>query len=223
MNVLAIEGALGGFSASVAIDERIVSASAIAGNVALESGLDIIAGVLKQARLSGPKLDRIAVGNGPGGFTGLRITIAFAKSLAQAWKIPLAPVSSFDILNYGQDLGAACLTIVTGRPGIVTAQYSDTAETLRASGAVAEVLARVLIRAPRHIITVNAPEDVLCACAEGGFTVDARYPSVSPPSSAAALRAFHLPAALSAHEVRADYGERPAARVPAFAKGSHTP
>ena len=54
--------------------------------------------VLRAAELGFADLDAVAVGIGPGGFTGLRIGIATAHGIAHARGMPLYPVLSLDAL-----------------------------------------------------------------------------------------------------------------------------
>ncbi|MGB6987149.1 MAG: tRNA (adenosine(37)-N6)-threonylcarbamoyltransferase complex dimerization subunit type 1 TsaB [Candidatus Aquilonibacter sp.] len=214
MIVLGLEGALGTFSAAVVRGKAVLASQSLAGNVALEAGLGTVAHVLREAHLEPSELDRLAAGIGPGGFTGLRITIAYAKSLAQAWERPLVPVSSFDALELGLNLPCS-LCVVVGRTGVISARYRAPERLARASGRIDEVLAQVLREvAPGELPVVGAPEDVCRALAEGGWRVKSFAPLHTSPAAAVALLGVSMPAAPSVHEVRADYGEVPAAKVP---------
>src|SRR6516162_3037498 len=160
MIVLAIDGALGGFSTAISRHDRIVASSSETGAVALERGLAMIEAALQRARISKSEIDRLAVGMGPGTFTGLRIAIAYSKSLAAAWKRPLVPISSFDLLEFGRDFERV-LTVVEGRPGVISARYRSGRETHRASGRIADVLETLVGGTLSDLNVVGAPKDVL--------------------------------------------------------------
>jgi tRNA threonylcarbamoyladenosine biosynthesis protein TsaB len=215
VNVLAFDGALGAFSAAIARDGQIVAWRCEAGNIALERGLAFVESVLDQAQLTPSGVDRLAVGIGPGGFTGLRIAIAYAKSLSAAWAVPLVPILSFDLLEYGRTFERV-LTVVVGRPGVISARYRFGEEIHRASGRTADVLDALLpsFEGAKTLPVVGAPKDVLYALAERAIIVRSVDPLVTPPAAAAALAAPSRTPPTSLHQVRADYGELPAAKIP---------
>jgi tRNA threonylcarbamoyladenosine biosynthesis protein TsaB len=78
------------------------------------------------------EIDRIAVGAGPGGFTGLRIGIATARALAQATGLPLVPVSSLAVLAAGAgDPEGAIAAVTDARRGeVFAAAYAGGRELL---------------------------------------------------------------------------------------------
>jgi tRNA threonylcarbamoyladenosine biosynthesis protein TsaB len=79
-----------------------------------------VADVMERAGVDWDELDAIAVGVGPGTFTGLRIGIATARALATAAGLPLRPVSSLAALAAGID-DLVRLPLIDARRGEVFA------------------------------------------------------------------------------------------------------
>lgn len=62
--------------------------------------LPMIEEALKASNLTGADLDVVAFNNGPGSFTGVRLTISVAQGLAFGWGKSVMPISSLQALAY---------------------------------------------------------------------------------------------------------------------------
>jgi tRNA threonylcarbamoyladenosine biosynthesis protein TsaB len=94
--------------------------------------MTLIVETLQRAQTSWSELDRIAVGVGPGTFTGLRIGVATARALGRAHGLPLVAVSTLESL---------AASAVAGRGGPAGQPRSDCpSELLSVSPRVLAVL-----------------------------------------------------------------------------------
>jgi len=94
--------------------------------------------LLDEAQVDWPELERIAVGVGPGTFTGLRIGIATARGLAQSLGVELVGVSSLRALAYGAAQGTQRdLAAIDARRGEVFIAAYEGSQELIAPRAVA--------------------------------------------------------------------------------------
>jgi tRNA threonylcarbamoyladenosine biosynthesis protein TsaB len=213
VRVLALDGALGGFS--VALDDgTAVRAYASERQDALEHGLERVDEVLRSGGLRLRDLDLLAVGLGPGSFTGSRIAVAYAKSLAYGARLPLVGVSSYDALE-PDAAPRPLLAVVRGRRGVVCARLrTANAEPALACGAVALVLDRLLTGTPGSVHVVGNTEDVLSQIAERGWNVRALPPRTAVPAAAIAELARRRDPSVGPHALAPDYGEAPAVSVP---------
>lgn len=88
------------------------------------------------------ELGRLAVATGPGGFTGTRLTVVFARTLAQQLALPLDGFSSFLLmahrLRQGGEVGGTPFWLLQDLPrrGIVAGRYGVDAWAL---GGMAEM------------------------------------------------------------------------------------
>ena len=123
MNLLAIDTSTESCSAALLCDGRLSERSELAPRRHAELILPMIDSLLTEAGLSRRRLDGIAVGRGPGAFTGVRLGISVAQGLALGLDIPVVPVSSLAALalEAPADTDGAILAVIDARMGEIYA------------------------------------------------------------------------------------------------------
>ncbi len=99
--ILAIDTSSAWCSVALSTDtaaDRLLERHELLGPSASQHLLPWITDLLKQEGMALRDLDAIAVGVGPGAFTGVRLSIAVVQGLAYASNLPLAPVASLDAI-----------------------------------------------------------------------------------------------------------------------------
>ena len=129
MKLLAIETSTEACSIAVLIDGAVIERFEIAPRRHTELALPWAEALLAEAGIAKSQLDAIAVGRGPGAFTGVRLAIALAQGIGLALDRPLLPVSTLAALamraavpplplgGEGQGEGAHILAAIDARMG----------------------------------------------------------------------------------------------------------
>ncbi|MGY3265739.1 tRNA (adenosine(37)-N6)-threonylcarbamoyltransferase complex dimerization subunit type 1 TsaB [Lysobacter sp. HA35] len=98
MKLLAFETATEACSVALAIDGEIVERYEVAPRRHAELALPWADALLADAGIARAQIDAIAVGRGPGAFTGVRLAIAIGQGVALGLDRPLVPVSTLAAL-----------------------------------------------------------------------------------------------------------------------------
>jgi len=115
-----------------------------------------IAACLDRAGLGWGEVGAVAVGVGPGGFTGLRIGVATARGLAGAHGLELRPVSSLGALAHGSEEPHRLALIDARRGEVYAALYDGDTEVIPPFAAPPETaIARVFCSEERDLLALG--------------------------------------------------------------------
>lgn len=132
MKILALEASAVSAGAAIMDGDKLVCEAFVdAGLTHSVTLLPLVDSCLKNAGLKVSDLDLIAVSNGPGSFTGVRIGVATVKGLAFADDIPCRAISTLEAMAYNL-LGFECtaLCVMDARCSQVYAAAFDCGEKI---------------------------------------------------------------------------------------------
>ena len=122
MNLLAIETATEACSVALVHGETVIARTELAPRRHAERVLPMADELLAEAGIGKHALDVIAVGRGPGAFTGVRLAVSLAQGMAMALGLPVVTISSLAALALeAPEDDAAILAVIDARMGEIYA------------------------------------------------------------------------------------------------------
>jgi tRNA threonylcarbamoyladenosine biosynthesis protein TsaB len=178
--------------------------------------LVLVERALAEAAIDWGSVDRIAVGVGPGGFTGLRIGVATARALAQGHGLPLVPVGSLAALALGAGGAGMVAALLDARRGEVFAGvWENRRERIAPRALAPQALAALLAGLEPGLRTVGDGAIRFRAELEAaGLVVPADGSSVHRISAASLCRLGAEGAPAERDRLLPDYRREPDAKPP---------
>ena len=145
MKLLAFETATEACSVAIYIDGEVHERFELAPRRHAELSLPWAERLLAEAGIARSQLDAVAIGRGPGAFTGVRLAIAIAQGIALALDRPIVPVSTLAALAMRSD-GDRILAAIDARMGeVYSAAFARDGDDLVA-------LTREIVSAPDAVV-----------------------------------------------------------------------
>ena len=138
-------------------------------------------GLLREAKSSARELRGITVVIGPGGFSALRVGLGFAKGLAEALDIPIAPVSALEVeaaRHFDGETGPLCPLLEVGRDRVAWCVYERSDGDWRRVGDEQVTTVSEMVEA--------VPDDAVY-CGEGAWHTRERLRELAPDAKVIAL------------------------------------
>lgn len=192
MIVVGIDTSTPQTSVALGDDSQVLGAIRIAGAARQESVTPALDVLLRSTATDVSRVGGVAVGIGPGLFTGLRVGVETAKTLAQVLNVPIVGIASLDALAYGvRYTSRRIAAVIDARRGeVFWSLYRP------APGGVMRTTPHA-VGAPDHLVAELAasPGEVLCVgngailyrreIEELGSQVEFASPTVAHPDAAA--------------------------------------
>lgn len=219
MLILALEGALACCSAALLSNGAVLAAARHEAARGHPSALPPMAEqVLAEAGMKPAALDAVAVGIGPGGFTGLRTAIALAEGLAQALGKPLIGATTGEALAaelpQAARVGRALWSVLDQRQGRVILEIFPAGAELPNAPLILPIETLPDPGGP-VLLVGDAAEAVAAALTARGFAAEARAPNLPSAQAVGAVALRRMTGALPPRGAAPLYAEAPATTGPA--------
>ena len=158
MNILAVECCLKLTGTEVMCGDKIFHAQEDLGRKQTSELPKICGSLMNDAGLTWPELDYIALTNGPGYFTGIRVGAAYSSGIAYASGAKVIPVSTLQLLPYTfrkSNNAGKILTVIYAGHGFV---YASCAGFLEAGEYLNDSILSWLCKNPDAVTISDDPE-----------------------------------------------------------------